>query len=129
MGYRETEARQFWELRGIYFIDPEDIELKETMKKRAEKLELPMEAVMLCKVKNHQCTETCGESDTRRSKYACIVDGHESSRKRLERTLLQDHEDYIEEKGFNSRGHYNLVHKFVPMPRAMKNTGCQSRGG
>ena len=30
------------------------------------------------------------------------------------------HEDHIAEKGENSLQHYNLVHKFIPMPQAMK---------
>ena len=30
------------------------------------------------------------------------------------------HEDYIAGKGENSLQHYNLVHKFIPMPQAMK---------
>ena len=38
----------------------------------------------------------------------------------MEGTLHQDHEDHIAGKGINSLNHYNLVHKFVPMPQAMK---------
>ena len=30
------------------------------------------------------------------------------------------HEDHIAGKGDNSLQHYNLVHKFIPMPQAMK---------
>ena len=52
--------------------------------------------------------------------YACIVEAHESTRKRLESTLPRDHEDHIAEKRFNSINHYNLVDKFIPMPQAMK---------
>ena len=52
------------------------------------------------KVKNHQCSETCGESDTRRSLYACIVEAHKLTKKRFERTLPKDHEDHIAGKGF-----------------------------
>ena len=40
--------------------------------------------------------------------------------KRLESCLPKDHVDHIAEKGPNSMSHYNLVHKFVPMPQAMK---------
>ena len=108
-------------LRGIYFIDPEDVEFKEAIQKRSEKLELPMEAAMPCKVKNNHCREPCGrESDTRKSKYACIVEAHESRSKRLERNLPKDHEDRIAGRGFNSLSHYNLVPKFIPMLQAMK---------
>ena len=46
-----------------------------------------------CQVKNHQCREPCGtESNSRHSKYACIVEAHESTRKRVERILPIDHE-------------------------------------
>ena len=38
----------------------------------------------------------------------------------MEGTLHQDLEDHIAGKGINSLNHYNLVHKFVPMPQAMK---------
>ena len=30
------------------------------------------------------------------------------------------HEDHISGKGMNSVSHYNFVHKFFPMPQAMK---------
>ena len=33
----------------------------------------------------------------------------------------KDHEDHKAEKGFNSLTHFNLVHKFVLVPQAMKN--------
>ena len=35
--------------RGIYFIDPEDGEYKETIKNARKKLEVPIEAAMFCK--------------------------------------------------------------------------------
>ena len=31
-----------------------------------------------------------------------------------------NHEDHIAGKGMNSLSHCNLVHKFIPMPQAMK---------
>ena len=36
-------------LRGVYFIDPEDGEYKETVKNARKRLEVPMEAAMPCK--------------------------------------------------------------------------------
>ena len=48
------------------------------------------------------------------------MEAHESTRKRLESSLPKDHEDYIVGKGYNSISHYSLVHKFIPMPQAMK---------
>ena len=35
-------------------------------------------------------------------------------------SIPQHHEDHIARKGENSLQHYNLVHKFIPMPQAMK---------
>ena len=78
-----------------------------------------MEAAMPCKVKNHQYGETCGESDNRTSKYTCIVGAHESTRKRLDRTLPKEQEDRSAGKGFNSLSHYNFVRKFILVSRTM----------
>ena len=35
-------------------------------------------------------------------------------------SIPQNHEDHIAGKGENSLQHCNLVHKFIPMPQAMK---------
>ena len=40
---------------------------------------------------------------------------HESTRKRLESSVPEDHENHIAGKGYNSMTHYNLAHKFIPM--------------
>ena len=37
-------------LRGIYYIDPEDGECKDTIKRARKKLEVPMEAAVPCKM-------------------------------------------------------------------------------
>ena len=39
---------------------------------------------------------------------------------------IRYHEDHIAGKGENSVQHYNLVHKFIPMPQAMR--GYQGSG-
>ena len=38
----------------------------------------------------------------------------------MEESLPNYHEDHIAGKGDNSLQHYNMVHKFIPMPQAMK---------
>ena len=53
-------------------------------------------------------------------KVACILEVSEPTRMRLEESLPTYHEDHIAGKGDNSLQHYNLVHKFIPMPQAMK---------
>ena len=59
------------------------------------------------------------ESKIPKTKRACIVEAHESTRMRLESSLPKDHEDHIAGKGQNSMTHYNLVHKFILVPQAM----------
>ena len=52
--------------------------------------------------------------------YGCKVESHGSARQRTESSQSTTHEDRISSKGFTSMTHYNLVHKFIPMPQAMK---------
>ena len=53
-------------------------------------------------------------------KFACILEASESTRLRMGESSPNHHEDHIAGKGDNSLQHYNLVHKFIPMPQAMK---------
>ena len=64
--------------------------------------------------------KSCESNKIPKTKHARIVDAHESTRQRLESSLPKDLEDHIAGKGYNSMTHYNLVHKFIPMPQAMK---------
>ena len=109
-------------LRGIYFIDPEDKEFKETIMNARKKREKPMTPAMLCK--------TCKKSKKgeTRSKILMVssqnlrvswkpVNPHDCARKNLYRIMMRT---ILQEKGDNSLQHYNLVHKFIPMPQAMK---------
>ena len=87
-------------LRGIYFIDPEDTEFKETIKNARKKLETSVAPAMPCQIMKNCGT---GASNKIKTKLACI---HQ--------------EDQNAGKGENSLQHYNLVHKLIPMPQAMK---------
>ena len=108
-------------LREIYFIDPEDKEFKETIKNARKKLETPMAPAMPCKTsKTRKHGETRGKTNEIKEKLACILEASESTRLRMEESLPNYHEDHIAGKGDNSLQHYNLVHKFIPMPQAMK---------
>ena len=108
-------------LRGIYFIDPEDKEFKETMKNVRKKLETtPVALAMPCtNIKNNK---NCGSgaSNKVKSKLACFLEANESTRLRTGESLPNRHEDHIAGKGDNSLQHKNLVHKFILMPQAMK---------
>ena len=108
-------------LRGICFIDPENKEFKETIKNARKKLETSMAPTMLCNTsKNRQHGVTRGKSTEIKSKLACILEATESTRLRMGNSLPNHHQDHIAGKGDNSLQHYNLVHKFIPMPQAMK---------
>ena len=91
------------------------------MKHARRKLEIPMQ--QQCIVKLH-CAEVAGKPaallEDIRQKYACSVEADESMRIRMERAPHRYHEDHIAGKSTNSSSHYNLVHKFIPMPQAMK---------
>ena len=110
-------ARQ---LRGVFFIEPNDEEFKLTMKAARRKLEVPKPAAMPCKILIKSSGATHRSIGKRRTKYACIVDADESTRPRLEGAVHIHHQDHITEKGMNFLNHCNLVHKFIPMPQAMK---------
>ena len=106
---------------GIYFIDPEDKEFKDTIKNARKKLETPMAPAMPCKrSKKSKHGKTRGKTNEFKSKLACILEASESTRLRMGESLPNHHEDHIAAKGDNSLQHYNLVHKFIPMPQAMK---------
>ena len=108
-------------LRGICVIDAEDKEFNETIKNARKKLETPMAPAVPCKMsKNSQHAVTSGKSKENKSKLVCILEPSESTRLRMGESLPNHHEDHITGKGDNSLQHYNLVHKFIPMPQAMK---------
>ena len=104
-------------LRGIYFIDREDTEFKETIKNARKKLETSVAPAMPCKF-----MKNCGSggSDKNKTKLACILDADDSPRMRMGNSIPHHHEDHVAGKGENSLQHCNLVHKFIPMPQAMK---------
>ena len=49
-----------------------------------------------------------------------------STRMRMEESLRKYCEDHIAGRGDNSQQHYNLVHKFIPLPQAMKIPAAQA---
>ena len=59
-------------LRGIYFIDPEDKELKEAIKNACKKLETPVAPAMPCKIRKWNCG--IGASNKNQNK-TCVYSG------------------------------------------------------
>ena len=111
-------------LRGIYFIDPEDKEFKETIKNARKKLETSVAPVMPCKI-----TKNCGSggSDKNKTKLACILEANESTRMRMGNSEPPNHEDHIAGKGENSLQHYNLVHKFISYASSYENSSSRKQ--
>ena len=48
------------------------------------------------------------------------MESHESTRQRTKPALQRGHEDHTAATGASSMNHYNLVHKFIPIHKAMK---------
>ena len=87
-------------LRGIYFIDPEDKEFKETIKNARKKLETPMAPAMPCKTcKKSKHGETRGKTNDFKSKFACILEASESTRMRMEESLPNIMRTILQERG------------------------------
>ena len=60
------------QLRGMFFSEPNDEEIKFTMKTSRRKLEVPMPVAKYRK--------SSGENRKRKTKYACVIDPDESTR-------------------------------------------------
>ena len=83
--------------------------------------ETPVAPVMPCKTcKKSKKGETRSKTNDFKSKFACILEASESKRMRIGESLPNYHEDHIAGRGDNSLQHYNLVHKLIPVPHAMK---------
>ena len=93
------------QLRGVFFIEPNDEEFKLTMKAARRKLGVPMPAAMPCKIPTKRSGEIHRSIGKRKMKYACVTDADESTRPRLEGPGHQPHQDHITAKGTNSITH------------------------
>ena len=101
-------------LPGIYFIDPEDKESKETTKNARKKLETPVAPAMPCKASmkgKHGVTR--GKPNEIKSKLACILEASEPTRLRMGESLPNNREDHIAGKGNNSLQHYKFTNLFL----------------
>ena len=114
-------------LRGISFIDPEDKEFKETIKNARKKLETPVAPAIPCK--NNQNLVNRGESNEIKSKFACILEASGSTRLRMGESYQTTMKTILQVKETIHCSTKKLVHKFTPMPRAMKNSCSKGRSG
>ena len=113
-------------LRGIYCIDPEDTEFKETIKNARKKLETSVAPAMPCDI-----LKNCGSgaSNKIKTRLACILEADESTRMRMGNSIPHHHEDHIAGKGENSLQHKNLVHKFYSYASSYENSCSESSAG
>ena len=118
MGSGETKARK---LRGIQLL------ILQTIKHARKMLEVPLEAALLCKMvsrklawKLRETVENENINTHKKTKYACAVEAHESTRKRLESTLPRNHEDHLRERGFIHRLITIWCTNLFPFLQAMK---------
>ena len=101
----KLKEKQKWsESRGIYFIDPEDKEFKETIKNARKKLETSVAPAMPCKIMKKNCGS--GASNKIKTKLACILEADDLQEcvwENLYRIIMKT----IAGKGENSLQHYN----------------------
>ena len=128
--YEKRHLDNARKLRGIYFIDPEDKEFKETIKNARKKLEASVAPAMPCKISKNN--KNCGngeKSNNAKSKLACILEASESTRLLIGESLPTHHEDHVAGKGDNSLQHYNLVQKFYSYGSSHENSRSKGSSG
>ena len=107
-------------LRGIYFIDPEDKEFKETIQNARKKLETPMAPAMPCKTSmKSKHGETRSKTSHFKFKLACILEASESTRMRMEESYRIIMKTILQEK-VAIHCIITIWYTNFPMPQAMK---------
>ena len=111
-------------LRGIYFIDPEEKEFKETIKNARKKLETSVAPAMPCKI-----MKNCGSGgpDKNKTKLACILEADnlqecvwEIRYRIIMKTILQEKEQFIAALQFGSQ-----IYSYAS---SYENSGSESSG-
>ena len=124
-------------LRGIFFIDLEEQNCKETLKQMQgenwKDLRHPS-----CKEKKRKKLQMASRKCLHKRRlhprrlqnnHGRIVESHESTKQRVESFQPENHEDHKAGKGFTSMTHCNLAHKFIPMHQSDEKSGCKSCSG
>ena len=104
-------------LRGIYFIDPEDKEFKETIKNARKKLETSVAPALPCKIMKKNCGS--GASNKIKTRLACILEADESKRLHIGRIFTKSSSRPYCRKRKQFITALQLVHIFIPMPQAI----------
>ena len=116
-------------MRGTYRGDADDEEYKEILKnaRRTGKTCGSNLWLQPCRAKDYPIAPRkwlqSRKSHPRRIPKqwkSCTVESHEPTWQRAESLQSKNHEHHIAGKGFTLMSHYNSVHKFIPIPQAMK---------
>ena len=99
-----------------------------TTKNARKMLEVPLESAMSCKIDNRHGETRCTPNDSRKTRYACIIEAHESTRSRMRPTQTRDHENDLADKGFNSLSHLQSCAQARTIRQAMENLVLSTRG-
>ena len=116
-------ARQ---LRGCCFIHPSDMEFKNTMTHSRNKLEVPLESAMPCRVRKCRAT-MCAHNSSRKTRYACVVDAHEKKTDRAIGTLNPDIMKILLLRGVHFFESSQFCAQTNPCSPSNENSGCESR--
>ena len=113
-------------LRGIYFIDPEDEEFKETIKNVRKKLETSVAPAMPCKI-----MKNCGSDGYNKikTKLACILEADESTRMGMGNSIPHHHEDHICRKRSKFITAQQLGSQIYSFASSYENFSSKSSGG
>ena len=112
-------ARQ---LRGIHFIETRRWRVQAHNQSRSKKVgstDDSSDALQNTKKKQWEDPPQYWETQDKICLYCWWRRKHETKARRSS-TQISPNQDRITEKGMNSMNHYSLVHKFIPMPQAMK---------
>ena len=103
---------------GIYFIDLEDTDFKETIKNARKKLETSVASAMPCKI-NEKLSEWYIQQNSEQNLrvFWKLMNPQECVWEIGYRIIIKT---VLKEKETIHYSTYNLVHKFTPMPQAMK---------
>ena len=104
-------------LRGIYFSSTPTIR-NSRIPSRTRVRSWKHQWLLLCLPKLWKIVGVMDPTKLK-TKLACILEADESTRMRMGNSIPSNHEDHIAGKGENSLQHYNLVHKFIPMPQKL----------
>ena len=104
----------------FYFIDPDDEEFKDIMKDARRKLEVPMPTAMPCKLQRDKYRDVVAQLKNTRQNTLALLKPMNLRGNAWKDLLTRIMKTTSQEKESTHLNHYNLVHKFIPVPKAMK---------